>query len=154
VRNRRRTRRIVTASIAGVLVTALFVGYVVRVASSRPDRVNLGRHVFAVGRADLFADRIASDGPILFKDPLTSRSGREVYVQHLGTDAKAGWVAIDAYPPGNRRLDCLLRWEAKTERFRDPCGGATYAADGSGLRTYPGDVDDRGAVVIDLRSQQ
>jgi hypothetical protein len=153
VRNRRRTRLIVVASIAGVVLTAVFVGYVVQVASSRPTEVNLGDERFVVGRADRFAERIAADGPILFKDPLTSKPGREVYVQHLGSADDEGWSAIDAYPPDNRSLACLLVWEQAAKRFRDPCGSATFPADGSGLRIYPGNVDDRGAVVIDLRTQ-
>jgi hypothetical protein len=151
VRNRRRTRLIVGASIAGVVLTAAFVAYVVQVASSRPSEVNLGDEVFPVGSAERFADRIAADGPILFKDPLTPRAGREVYVQHLGTDVEEGWLAIDAYPPDDRRLACLLQW--KDDEFQDPCGGGSFPADGSGLRTYPGDVDDRGIVVIDLRTR-
>jgi hypothetical protein len=153
VRNRRRTRLLVAASIGGVVATAILVGYVVKVASSRPDEVNLGDERFVLGRADRFADRIADDGPILFKDPLTSKPGREVYVQHLGADEEEGWIAIDAYPPGNRSLACLLRWDAKARSFVDPCSDATFPEDGNGLRTYPVDVDDRSAVIVDLRTR-
>ena len=153
VRNRRRTRMIVGVSIAAVVLASLMVGYVVRVASSRPDDVNLGDKRFVVGRADRFADRITESGPILFKDPLTSRPGRELYVQHLGTDDHEGWLAIEAYAPGQRQLNCLLQWDAKAKEFRDPCTGDTYPEDGKGLRTYAGAVDDRTAVIIDLRTR-
>ena len=153
VRNRRRTRLVVAASIVGVVLAAAMVAYVVQLASKRPDDVNLGDKRFVVGRADRFADRIAESGPILFKDPLTARPGRELYVQHLGADEAEGWLAIEAYAPGQRKLECLLQWDADEREFRDPCTDETYPEDGNGLRTYAGEVDDRTAVVIDLRSR-
>lgn len=154
VRNRRRTRAVVVASITGVALTALLMLFVVQFASRRPDDVNLGDKRFVVGRADRFAERIdEQDSPILFKDPLTSRPGRELYVQHLGDDVKKGWLAVEAYAPGQRRLECILQWDRARDEFRDPCSKATFPADGAGLRTYPGEVDERGAVVIDLRTR-
>ena len=155
VRNPGRTRLIVAASVVGVALTGLLVLFVVRFASERPDEVNLGRDRFEVGRADVFARAIERDGPILFKDPLTSRAGREIYVQHLGDDEAEGWFALDAYAPGAPREErCILRWSAEDDEFTDPCGGGTVPADGDleGLRTYPGEVDDRRAVIIDLRT--
>lgn len=153
VGNPRRTRAIVAASLVGVALTCLVVVFVVRFASERPDEVNLGRDRFEVGRADVFARAIRRDGPILFKDPLTSRPGREIYVQHLGDDEAKGWFALDAYAPGAPREErCILEWDAKGEVFTDPCGDTEIPADGTGVRTYPGEVDDRRAVIIDLRT--
>ena len=153
VRNPGRTRAIVAASAVGVALTVLLVAFVVRFASQRPDEVNLGRDRFEVGRADVFARAIERDGPILFKDPLTSRAGREIYVQHLGEDEDEGWLALDAYAPGAPRQErCILEWDAQGQVFRDPCGEGEVPADGQGVRTYPGEVDDRRAVIIDLRS--
>ena len=138
----------------GVALTAILVLFTVRFASQRPDDINLGDKRFVGGRADRFAERIDSQRtPILFKDPLTSRPGRELYVQHLGTDVKVGWLAIEAYAPGERKLECILGWDRDSQQFRDPCTDQTYPADGTGLRTYPGEVDDRTAVVIDLRTR-
>lgn len=155
VRRRGRMRAVVVTSLVALAFAAVVVAGVVRFASQRPEEVNLGDKRFVVGRADRFADRIDEQRtPILFKDPLTSRPGRELYVQHLGRDDEEGWLAIEAYAPGQRRLECLLAWERDTQRFRDPCSDRTYPGDGTGLRTYPGRVDDRGAVVIDLRTQR
>ena len=154
VRNPGRTRAIVAASIIGVAVTALLVVFVVRFASQRPGEVNLGRDRFEVGRSDVFARAIRRDGPILFKDPLTSRPGREIYVQHLGDDEAEGWFALDAYGPGAAREErCILEWDREEQVFTDPCGGPDVPADGTGVRTYPGEVDDRRAVIIDLRPE-
>lgn len=154
VRNPRRTRLVVGAAIFGVVLAAALVLLVVRFASQRPDDVNLGNDRFEVGRADVFARAIDRDGPILFKDPLTSRAGREIYVQHLGDDEDEGWLALDAYAPGAPREErCILEWDADDEVFTDPCGDAEVPADGEGVRTYPGEVDDRGAVIIDLRTR-
>lgn len=154
VRNPRRTRMVVGAAIFGVVLAAVLVLLVVRFASQRPDDVNLGNDRFEVGRADVFARAIERDGPILFKDPLTSRAGREIYVQHLGGDEDEGWLALDAYAPGAPREErCILEWDREDEVFTDPCGDAEVPADGEGVRTYPGEVDDRGAVIIDLRAR-
>ena len=153
VRNPRRTRMIVGASLLGVFLTSLLVVAVVRFASQRPDEVNLGRDRFEVGRADVFARAIERDGPILFKDPLTSRPGREIYVQHLGDEEDEGWLALDAYAPGAPREErCILQWDREDEVFTDPCGDAEIPADGTGVQTYEGEVDDRDAVIIDLRT--
>lgn len=154
VRNPRRTRMVVGAAVVGVVLAAVLVLLVVRFASERPDDVNLGNEVFEVGRADVFARAIERDGPILFKDPLTSRAGREVYVQHLGGDEDEGWLALDAYAPGAPREErCILEWDPEGGVFTDPCGDGEVPPDGEGVRTYPGDVDDRGVVIIDLRTR-
>ncbi len=154
VRNRRRTRSVIIASVVGLLVASAFVVGVVVFASKRPNDVNLGDKRFVVGSAKRFAERIDSQRtPILFKDPLTSRTGRELYVQHLGNDVRKGWLAVDAYAPGQRKLDCILRWNARGQEFRDRCSNETYPKDGTGLRTYPGTVDANGIVVIDLRTR-
>jgi len=144
---------IVAAAIFGVLLASVLVLLVVRFASERPDEVNLGRDRFEVGRADVFARAIDRDGPILFKDPLTSRPGREIYVQHLGDEEDEGWLALDAYAPEAPREErCILEWDRDDRVFRDPCGDAEVPADGTGVRTYAGEVDDRDVVVIDLRT--
>jgi hypothetical protein len=154
VDNPRRTRAIVAGAVLAVVVTGIAVLLVVRFASQRPDEVNLGTKEFEVGSAKVFARAIRRDGPILFKDPLTKRPGREIYVQHLGTDVDEGWLALDAYAPGApRRERCILRWDAEARAFTDPCGDAQVSEDGAEVRTYPGDVDDRGIVVIDLKAE-
>lgn len=154
VRNPRRTRLVAAAAAIGVAATALMVFLVVRVASERPGNVKLGPDRFEVGRAEVFARAIRRDGPILFKDPLSSRPGREIYVQHLGDDDKLGWLALDAYAPGApRERRCIIEWDRNRRIFTDPCGGADIEADLSGVRTYVGEVDDRGAVIIDLRTR-
>lgn len=154
VRTPGRTRMVVGGALFGVALAAVLVFFVVRFASQRPDDVNLGTDRFEVGRADVFARAIDRDGPILFKDPLTSRAGREIYVQHLGDDEDEGWLALDAYAPGAPREErCILEWDADDDVFTDPCGDAEVPADGEGVRTYAGEVDDRGAVIIDLRTR-
>lgn len=152
-RRRTRNRIAVISSVAGVAAAAVLTFLMVRFASQRPDEVNLGDKVFQVADAERLARRIEQERtPFLFKDPLTQRPGREVYVQHVGTDPKEGWLAIEAYAPGSpRRIECILEWDRVAARFRDPCGMETFPADGSGLRTYPAEVDESGQVVVDLR---
>lgn len=146
-------RAVVVTSIAGAIVAGFVVVLVVRYAARNPDDANLGSREFEVGRADRLAGRISQQRePLLFKDPLTAQPGREVYVQHIGASPDDGWLAIEAYAPGSpREVRCILKWERESRRFRDPCGSKTFARDGEGLVTYPGRVDTRGVVVIDLR---
>lgn len=148
LRRRRRTSSVIVATALGVGLAAALTWLTVRYASNRPDEVNLGSPVFEAGRADRLSRRIAADGPFLFKDPLNR--GRELYLQHLGTDPKQGWLAVVAYA-GEPRLECLLRWQPGAGHFVDPCTGRIYPPDGAGLRTYPGRVDGDGTVVVDLR---
>jgi hypothetical protein len=131
--------------------------FVVQFVSQRPDQANLGDRVFAVGNAKRLAKVIAQDRePFLFKDPLTSRPGREVFVQHLGGDPLEGWIAMSAYAPdAPKEVRCILRWDRPTQEFRDPCGQQTFPADGTGLITYPAKVEgggDDAKVIVDLRT--
>lgn len=99
---------------------------------------------FRVGSAERLAEVVARDGPLLFQD-LLNRS-RDIYVQHLGGD---DWRAFDARPPGAPRR-CVLEWRHADRTFVDPCEGRTFPADGSGLASYPTEVDG-GRVYVDLR---
>ncbi len=147
---RRPDRR--TALLAGTLVAvavaAALVYVVVRFASENPEEANLGPSVFRFDAGRLSAE-IAQNGPSLFKDPLRTEPGREVYVQHLGHDPATGWSAIRAYA-SRVSLDCLLRWDRAGRRFVDPCTKVTYPPDGKGLVTYPATVEG-GTVTVDLR---
>lgn len=146
VRNPRRTRSIVAAAVAGVVISGALLTLVVNLVSNSPDQANLGSKTFRPGRADRLAPVIAKDGPILFKDPLTSRPGRELYLQHDGADVTKGWTAIEAYAPGSpRELRCILTWDRAAKTFERPCGGD------ENLRVYPGKVT-KGVVEIDLRT--
>ena len=151
---RARSRAVVVTSLFALAFAALLVFLVVRYASDRPDEVNLGDRVFEVGRADRLARRITEQRePFLFKDPLNRE--RELYVQHLGSDAKKGWLAFEAYgPAAPRELRCLLDWQRDQRQFRNPCGQpATFPGDGAGLVSYKASVDEAGIVVVDLRTR-
>lgn len=146
-RRRDRSRAVVVGTIVSLAMAALVLLLVVRFASQNPEKANLGSPLLRFN-AERLAAEIDERGPFLFKDPLNR--DREVYVQHLGDDVDEGWLAVRAYA-SRVSLDCLLRWDAGTGRFRDPCTSATYPADGTGLTTYPALVDE-GVVSVDLRT--
>ncbi len=147
-RRRDRMRAAVILGIAGVVVGAVLVALVTVLAAKQPDKVNLGDDTFVVGDAK----RLAGHVPLLFKDPLTSKPGREVYVQHVGPDHRKGWLAVEAYAPGSpRQLRCILQWDGRGRVFHDPCSSATFPADGAGLRRYPVSVNRDGDVEVNLR---
>lgn len=151
---RGRVRTIVALSLVAVAVGGLMLFFATSFAARHPDDVNLGPRTFPVGKASRLAARIRDQhAPLLFKDPLTSGAGREVFVQHLDRDDKHGWLALSAYAPdAPHEVRCILQWSSAENAFRDPCGRATYLADGSGLQQYSATVDAKGTVVVDLRS--
>ena len=138
------------ATLVALAVAGALMVLVVRFASENPEKANLGSPVLRFD-AERLAREVEERGPALYKDPLTSRPGREIYVQHLGDDPEQGWLAIRAYASPVPTLECLLRWDGAGRRFVDPCSQRTYPPDGQGLTTYPATVAD-GRVSVDLRS--
>ena len=136
-----------TAALAAVLAT-LFIGVMVKLASSGAVKNQLGEATFIAGRTRDYAPQIDRFGPLLFND--LGGGTRQVFVQHLGGDRKLGWVAIQARVDGEAR-SCVLQWHQDDHRFHDPCGSATYPADGAGLVRYPVVVLPSDRLSVDLR---
>ena len=131
-----------------IAVLALFVLAIPSLTEENRVSVQLGDDRFDAGPAADRADAIERDGPILFSDVASGQ--RDIWLQHLGDDPAAGWLAFDARRPEVGR-DCTLQWEPGADDFRDPCTGQAVPADGEGLRHYPVEVVD-GIVLVDLRN--
>jgi hypothetical protein len=140
---------IVTAALL-VAAAVLLLVFVLRLSSKPSAKTNLSTSTFRVGPAERLAKPIANDGPVLLPDLL--HKDRDIFVQHLGSDPKQGWLAFDSRPPGEKRT-CYLRWRKNIRDFRDPCSGRVYPADGAGLVHYKTTVDSNGEVVVDLRTR-
>lgn len=136
--------------IAGLslLAAVLLVIFVLRLSQKPGAKVNLGSDEFTMGRATAFAPLVATNGPLIFPPP----HGRHLtlYVQHLGTDARKGWLAFDAHDPA-QPAPCLVRWQPAAQVFVDPCDQARFPADGQGLAQYSAKVNKSGDVIVDLR---
>lgn len=143
---RRRQRTLIIGGVVAVLISLAIVGTFLMAANRNGD-IQLGDKLFNAGGAVRMAKAIDRDGPILFPDPLKRSAGRNLYVQHLGSDWETGWLAFEAQVDDPR---CQVVWQRTAAQFRDPCTGRTYPADGGGLTHYPAQVQD-GRVVIDLR---
>jgi hypothetical protein len=138
----------VTIAVLLVITAALLVVLVLQLARSPGGKVQLGTNTFSVGGTESLAKSIESGGPLLFQ---TLRGNElDIYVQHLGTDPASGWLAFAAHAP-NQPRSCILRWNAPTRDFTDPCTGVKYPSDGSGLTMYGVTVDSHKRVVVDLR---
>ena len=151
--NRKRSARSVVMAVAGVavgivLVLLLFVVAIPSLTESGKVEVKLGSDTYDAGSAAARAQNISDGGPLLFSD--VSSGKRDIYLQHIGDDVTTGWFAFDARRPGQAR-DCTLSWQPALSNFRDPCDGATIAADGTGLLSYPVTITDKGKVTVDLR---
>lgn len=147
------TRSLVLAAvgltIGIVAVLALFVVAIPSLTEDGRVQVNLGDERFAAGRAEARATTIAEGGPILFPD--VAGGQRDIYLQHLGDDPEAGWLAFDARRPGQGQ-DCTLVWRPDEGDFEDPCDGSVVPPDGEGLVAYPVELDDEGNLTIDLNA--
>jgi len=132
----------------GVLTAVLLLVFVVRLSAQPGAKVKLGSDVFIAGRARDLAARVGRDhAPLLFPALVKQR---DIYLQHLGDDPLKGWTAFDARPPGTLRR-CTVVWQSDRSEFTDPCGPATFPADGAGLPPHPVTVDVNGKLSVDLR---
>ena len=145
-------RNAIVVGTAGVVTAFVLMLFVLWVTSHNGNKVEfrLGDEQFQDITADRMAARIADEGPVLFPDVSANRS-RDIYVQHLGSDPKTGWLAFDARKPGAPR-DCFLEWQRDRRVFVDRCDGSEVGADGAGLRQYPAVVNSNGKVIIDFNA--
>jgi hypothetical protein len=145
-------RSAIVVGAAGVLAAVILVIFVVWVAEQNNSKVkfSLGDDQFQDITAVRMAPQIADDGPVLFPDVSANRS-RDIYVQHLGTDPKTGWLAFDAREAGAPR-ECFLDWNKDRQLFVDRCDGSVVPADGAGLRQYPAVVNQNGKVIINFNA--
>jgi hypothetical protein len=136
---------------------ALAVVAIILWLAQRPDvKNNLGDPVFVAPRAVDLARDIAAGagpdgrpGPLLFQDLLGG--GRDIYLQHIGTDPLHGWLSFEAHPDDEPRR-CVVQWAPAANQFRDPCSPRVFPADGTGLEHYATSVNRSKRVVIDLRA--
>jgi hypothetical protein len=146
------TRSAIVVGGAGALTAVLLVIFVVWLTNQNAGKVDfkLGDDQFQDITAERMAKQITADGPVLFPDVSANRS-RDIFVQHLGTDPKTGWLAFDAREAGAPR-ECFLDWKADRQLFVDRCDGSVIPADGTGLRQYPAVVNANGKVIIDFNA--
>jgi hypothetical protein len=142
----RRQTIVVTAALS-LLAAVLLLVFVLRLSSKPGAKVNLSTSTFKIPRAERFTKEIDKAGPLLFQDLLNK--SRDIYVQHIGADAKTGWSAFLAHPAAESRR-CQVVWRQKSRDFRDPCTKQLYPAGGAGLPHYKVTVDPNGDLTIDL----
>jgi hypothetical protein len=111
-------------------------------------QVNLGQDVFNMGPAKQRAEEVAERGPLLFPGLVAADEGY-IVVNHSGTEPLAGWKAFAAVPPRSG-IECAVQWQAGAQQFKDPCTGAVYPADGTGLTAYRVELTSDSDLVIDL----
>jgi hypothetical protein len=146
-RVKRSTTLLVTGA-GGVLAAVLLVGVMLLLLSSGDVKSRLGDPVYDAGNAEAFARR-ADVQPVLL--PALVGFERDILVSHIGRIGRDGWRAFEANPPGKGRR-CQVRWRKGTRDFRAPCTGAVYPLDGTGLKQYSATVNQRGRLIIDLRT--
>lgn len=140
-------KALVIAGVALALIAVVTV--LVAMAASRGDiEIRLGDDRFEAGRTANIAARIEGDGglPALYQD-LVGRN-RHIYVQHLGEDPEAGWVAFGGFDPDDP--SCAVEIDRAAKVLVNACDRTvTYPLSGEGLRPYPTSVED-GTIVVDI----
>lgn len=139
----KRTTTLVTTAVVGLVGAVLMVALVLRLASDPEVAKAVADETFRVGNAERLAEAIADGGPFLFQDPLEQGGdgrGRDIYLEHEGSDPKQGWSAVEVSTPGT---NCRLELNRATGRYRRPCPEN---------RRYPAKVES-GVVVVDLRDR-
>lgn len=145
-----RATKLLLGGIFAVVLAICVVGAVLAIVAGNDDgsiEVNLGDDTFAEIDAQLGAELIAEQGPLIFPDP--SGGNRPLLLQHLGSDPEREWYAMVAVAPGTEA--CIVEWRPDDDQFKD-CEGTVYPADGTGLIRYLTTVED-GQVTVDLRSE-
>ncbi len=132
-----------------ILVLLVFIFAIPNLTSSGKVQPQLGPERFDAGAATDRAAEIAERGPFLLPD--VAGHDRDVFIQHVGTNPRDGWLAFAARQTGASR-DCTLEWHTEQDEFVDPCDGATVDANGDGLTQYSVEVSDTGEVIVDFRS--
>lgn len=149
----------VRAILVAVLGVALAVGFMILILRLTPNdgiEVKLGDDTFEAGEPELMAEIIDRDGPIPYLDLVGK--GRDIYLQHLGTDPLDGWYAFDVRRAG-AAADCPLDWQGNDGDgpagiFVDRCDPSiTVTADGGDLQHYPVTIED-GTLSVDLNASQ
>lgn len=143
-------RRATVIGIVGVVVGTVLILLVLfagNLGGGDDTHTTSSKSTFDVGPADDRAAAITRDQtPLLFQDPVQFE--HPIFVQHLGIDAKTGWLAFDAVAG----KDCVLTWHRESQDFTD-CHDARIPADGgSVLHHYPTTVDKNGHVIVDLNA--
>ncbi len=141
----------ITFLVGALVVVVLFVFAVGKATESGRFEINLGSDTFDAGTAQLRAESIGHDGPLLLPD--VAGGQRDIYLQHEGSDPDRGWLAFDARRPGAPR-DCQLVWDRSRESFGDSCDGSAVPPDGNGLPHYPVEVTDQHHVVVNLNPER
>jgi hypothetical protein len=136
---KRGTGIVVTTALVAVAAVLLVV-FVLQLSSSDSAKTQIGDETFQVGSAKSLVNRT----PLLFQD--LRGKDLNVWVNHTGTDANAGWVTFSAFVAPK----CAVEWKPKTKTFVD-CNKKPYPPDGgTELTHYTTSVDDKGRVVVDF----
>jgi hypothetical protein len=157
-RRQSHTGRALIVAMAGLVLAIALAAGVALLANRGRVEVRLGDDVFRAGETESLAEQIAEEGPVLFSD--TAGGERDIVLQHLADgDARRGWLALAARPPGTPRR-CTIQWQDDDDRFvllddrgeaSGECDGRTFPPDGTGLPQYPVELRD-GELYVDLNA--
>lgn len=146
-------RSAVLVGMTGVVIALILGGMVIWVANSGDTvTIQIGDTEFDAGAVGRMSEEIDARGPVLYADA-GSRGDRDLYLQHIGEDPQAGWLAFSARRVGDPR-DCSVIWDPERETF-DLTSSSDFVCDdvsfdqlGCGLERFPAEVIDGNVIVF------
>jgi len=141
-------RALLTGTLAIVVIGVILFLAAVVLGNRNSTDLRLGDQTFHAGSTSRQSKAIAKGGPILYSD-VSGEKGRDMILQHLGSNENTGWYAFRAQP-ANKARDCVWEWQKAKHQFRATCDHSlTAPANGAGLEHYRVHVRD-GQVDVDL----
>ena len=123
--------RAVVPVLGGIVFFVLFFLGLWLVAATINSRAESGdaiaNKVFQVGKVDVLAKSVATDGPLLFPDLKSPDGVRSIVLDHEGKDPATGWRVYYGYP-ADRDATCLVTHQQGTRKFTD-CEGRVLTVD-------------------------
>lgn len=123
---RSHTIKMVVAVVVALAVSAFVLASFAKVASKRPEKIDLGSRTFVMKQLQKHIEKSA-DGPLFFNDLVKDERPLPLAIIYVGKD---NWAALRALAPGAPEK-CVVQWDSGRSVFLDPCTKQVYAPDGT-----------------------
>ncbi|MEO9224153.1 MAG: hypothetical protein ABI276_04100 [Acidimicrobiales bacterium] len=133
------TKALLLALVAVLVAIGVLYGASVLLTNRHNSQIREGAvgGVVTVGKVSQLAKHVNGDNQPTFYPDISGNKLRDLWVQHVGSDLKTGWVVFAAQVP-DEPDGCAWAWQRNQRRFEATCDRSkVLAADAPGLYHYP-----------------